>query len=346
MGLIKVKDATPGMIISKDINNNDNNVVILASGTILNKSHLKRLKDMGINDIQILKEENEESESKIKRDLFFENHKKLEEELNVLFNRVKIGKKIMVQEISGIVNEIIKDISNNNNILGRLRQLKNNGVYIQDHSINVSLLATMIGKWLGYSEGELKQLSMAGLFHDIGMIKIPQKIIDKPGPLNQEEFIMVINHTINGYKILKETIDLSNNSAYGALQHHEREDGTGYPLGIKSNEIHEFGKIIAVCDVFNAMTSNRVYKGKESPFKVAEEILYDSFGTLDGRISTVFLNNISKFYIGNIVKLNNGSIGEIVYVNKAVPTRPVIKVDNVFIDLLKNKDYEVVDIID
>lgn len=346
MGLIEVKDAKPGMIINKDILDYNNKVIILASETILRKSHLKRLSDLGVKTINILKEERENIKNQVQRDTFFENSKKLENELNILFNRVRIGKKILVQEASCIVDDIIKDISKSNNILGRLRQLEVNGEYIHNHSIQVSLLTTMTGKWLGYSGKDLKQLFMAGLLHDIGMLKVPKRIIDKPGSLNKEEYDIIINHTTNGYKILKETIDLNNNTAYGALQHHERENGSGYPLGLKSKEIHEFGKIIAVCDVFNAMTSKRSYKDKESPFKVAEEILYNRFGILDGRISTVFLNNISKFYMGNIVKLNNDSIGEIVYVNKSVPTRPVVKIDNVFIDLLKNKEYEIIDIID
>src|SRR5690606_2276026 len=106
----------------------------------------------------------------------------------------------------------------------------------------------------------------------------------KPGRLTEDEYDLVKNHTIFGYNLLNETVGISKNIAFGALQHHEREDGSGYPLGLDSKKIHEFAKIIAVCDVYNAMTTERVYKGKQSPFLVAEQIFRDSFCTLDPRI--------------------------------------------------------------
>lgn len=244
------------------------------------------------------------------------------------------------------MDDIIDEITHSNNILGRLRQIEQSDDYTFQHSLNVCMLSAMLGKWLGYTDVELKQLTISGLFHDIGKLKISKDIIEKPSKLNEMEFNIVKKHTVYGYNILRETVGISQSVAFGALQHHEREDGSGYPLRLKSNKIHEFGKIIAICDIFDAMTSKRIYKDKESPFRVAELIAENRFGVLDARISTVFLNNISKFYIGNVVMLSNGVIGEIVYVNKNIPTRPVIKVENNFIDLMKEKDIEIIDIID
>lgn len=290
--------------------------------------------------------ENKNTEKEFKKNKFFEDYGKLQFKMEVLFNKVEMGETIRINEVDNEINEMIKYISKDNNILSQLRKLNNNSNYLINHSIHVSLISATIGKALDYSDKRLKNLLIAGLLHDIGMIKVPQLILDKPGPLSEEEFIKIINHTIDGYNILKNADDINSEIVYGALEHHEREDGSGYPLGLKSNEIHEFGKIIAISDVFDAMTTDKVYRERKSPFIAAEEMLYNSFEVLDGEITTTFLNNLSKYYIGNIVKLNDGSIGEIREINKLVPTRPIINIDGNMVDLLKNKDYEIIDIID
>lgn len=345
MTTIKVTEAVPGMILNNDVYLPNTNIIALSSGTILSKANIKRLKDLNIDTIRILVK-SKNTDNKIERDIFFENYKRLKNKLEILFNKVKMGEKILISELNDEADDMIKSLSQNNNILTRLRSLSNNGVYLNNHSIHVSLLSASMGKLLGYSDKRLKELLIAGIFHDIGMLKVPQNILDKPGPLSEEEFIVIINHTINGYKILKDISDIKTDIAYGALEHHEREDGSGYPLGLKSNEIHEFGKIMAISDIFDAMTTDKIYKKKKSPFIAVEEILYNSYGVLDGEITTLFLNNISQFYIGNIVKLNDGSVGEIAYINKAIPTRPIININGEFVDLLKNNKYKIVDIID
>mgnify|MGYP006278827645 CR=1 FL=1 len=350
MGLIKTRDAVSGMIINKDVYLENSRVIVMTSGTILNHKKLKRLRAFGIQEISILEEEiskdDENNNVQIERDSFFKNYDILEKEVSTILNNAKIGKKIIIKDVSNIMDDVIKDVIKNNNILGKLRQIEGDNDYTLSHSIEVSLLATMIGKWMNYSKKELKQLALAGLFHDIGKFKIPSHILNKPGKLTKAEFDIMKKHTIFGYNILDQTLGLSKNIAYAALQHHERVNGSGYPLGLKSKNIHEFSKIIAVCDVFNAMTNDRVYKSKDSPFRVAEKILTDSFDTLDPKICTVFLNNISKFYTGNIVRLNTGDIAEIVYVHKEISTRPIVKLEDEFIDLLNNKEYEILEIID
>ncbi|MGO1651442.1 HD-GYP domain-containing protein [Senegalia sp. (in: firmicutes)] len=275
---------------------------------------------------------------------FFEIYDELQNKIEILFTDINGGKKVKISNLDDEVDEIIKYILNNNNILSLLKQ-SDNSKYLIYHSINVGLISLTIGIALGYSNKRLKDLLISGLFHDIGMIKVPQKIIDKAGPLSQEEFIIIINHTITGYKILKEISNINPEITYGALHHHEREDGSGYPLGIKSDEIHEFGKIISIADIFDAMTTDKIYKKKKSPFMAAEEILYNSVGILDNEITTDFLNNISKHYIGSRVKLNDGSIGEIIEINNAIPTRPIVNINGKVIDLIGDNNYEIIDII-
>ncbi|EOD00571.1 HD-GYP domain-containing protein [Caldisalinibacter kiritimatiensis] len=347
MALIHIDNVEPGMVLKKDVENIQSGIILLKSGTVLNKKNIIHIKNNGIEYIDILEKVSHKKDYVLIQDeKFCKAHKKLVHKTKDILNNVRLGKKIIITEISDTVDNIVEELIKNNNILGRLRRLKENDDYTFSHSLNVSMLATMVGKWLNYSKVELKQLALAGLFHDIGKMKIPQDIINKPGKLTEKEFEIIKKHTIYGYNILNNTIGISKNIALGALQHHEREDGSGYPLRVKSEKIHEFAKIIAVCDIFDAMTSDRVYKEKESPFTVAELINNNSFGVLDPRISFLFLNNISKFYVGNIVKLSTYEIGEIVYVHRELPTRPVVKVDEKYVDLLKEKNIHIIDVID
>ncbi|SCG82672.1 Response regulator rpfG [Proteiniborus sp. DW1] len=346
MTLLSIEDVKPGMILNRNIENEATGAILLASGTVLNRNNITTLRNLGIKFLEIYSNNNKQDEFVIiNNDCFAEKYKKFSDKTKGIFYNARFGKKLVVCEIGEAVNKMIEEIVKSNNILARLRQIEEESDYTYRHSLDVCMLATMVGKWLGYSAVELKQLALAGLFHDIGKVKIPDNIINKPGRLTEDEYDLVKNHTIFGYNLLNETVGISKNIAFGALQHHEREDGSGYPLGLDSKKIHEFAKIIAVCDVYNAMTTERVYKGKQSPFLVAEQIFRDSFCTLDPRIANVFINNISKFYVGNIVKLNSGEIGEVVYIHRQMPTRPVVKVESRFLDLLTDRDYYVADVI-
>lgn len=345
MALLSIDEVKVGMVLNKDIENEKTGAILLASGTVLNRKNILTLKYLNIKYVDVYTDKNKDDFLIIDDDGFKEKYETFSNKARTIMNNARFGNKLAVNEIGELMNDMIDEVTKSNNILGRLRQIEEDNDYTFQHSLDVCMLATMIGKWLGYSKIELKQLSLAALFHDIGKVKIPDSIINKPGKLLEREFELVKKHTILGFNILNETIGISKNVAFGALQHHEREDGSGYPLGVKSNKIHEYAKIIAICDIFDAMTTDRIYRKKQSPFLVAEHISSDSFSTLDPRISMVFINNISKFYVGNIVKLSNGDIGEIVYINPQLPTRPLVKVEDHFIDLLTVKDLYVEDVI-
>lgn len=345
MALLSIDEVKVGMVLNSSIDNEATGAILLTSGTVLNRNNIFTLKSLGVKFIDVYINNDEEDFLIVNNEGFREKYNKYAEKTRSIFYNARFGKKLVICEIGDVVSEMIEEITKSNNILARLRQIEEDDDYTFQHSLDVCMLSTMIGKWLGYTPVELKQLSLAGLFHDIGKVKIPDNIIYKPGKLTEIEFDLVKKHTIFGYNLLNETLGISKNVAAGALQHHEREDGSGYPLGLSSKKIHEFAKIIAVCDIYDAMTTERVYRGKQSPFLVAEQIFQDSFGTLDPRIATVFINNISKFYVGNIVKLNSGDIGEIIYIHRQMPTRPIVKIEEKFIDLLTDRFYHIADVI-
>lgn len=273
-------------------------------------------------------------------------HEEMIANTKTVFETLKTSDEIDLDSIKKDVSDALPDMIRNNDVLMRLKQLKETDDYTFQHSIRVSMLASMIGKWLGYNKKQLIELAEAGLLFDIGKMKIPNFILNKKNKVTDDEFEVIKRHAQFGYRILMKTKGVSPNIKYSALQHHERMDGSGYPLRIKEGQIHEYAKIIMICDIFDAMTHDRPYKKKISPFKAAEYISWQSGSTLDSRICYVFLSNLAEFFVGKEVILSNGLQGTIVYVDVNFPTRPVVKVEAGFIDLVKIKDIFVEDFID
>ncbi len=270
----------------------------------------------------------------------------LSDKMENVFKGIRCGKKIILTDVSEELDDLIVEIIQNNNILGRIRQLEEKDDYTFNHSLNVSMLATMIGKWLNYSDKHIKQLALTGLFHDIGKLKVPDNIINKPGKLTGKEFEIIKKHPIYSFNILSETVGISKNVLIGVLQHHEREDGSGYPQGIKGDKIHEYAKIIAVCDVYDALTSDRKYKNKSSPFYAAEILRDQSFGVLNPKITRIFLDKVSNFYVGCKVLLSNGEKGEVIYIYPQSPTKTIVKLGDKYINFLEPQSISIVDIIE
>ncbi|MDP5276088.1 HD-GYP domain-containing protein [Chengkuizengella axinellae] len=205
--------------------------------------------------------------------------------------------------------------------------------YCIQKCIKVSMTAYLIAKWIHLPQKDWVQVALAGLLHDIGNTKVDSEILQKAGKLSSEELKEVRRHTIYGYNMLKEVTGINDGVKLAALQHHERCDGSGYPLGSDKNQIHLYAKIVAVADVFHAMTSSRNYKEKSSPFVVLEEIQEQSFGKLEPSIVHTFIKKMTEFQSGNIVKLNNNMIGEIVFYDQNNPTRPWVNVGGEIINL-------------
>lgn len=270
-----------------------------------------------------------------------EKHKEMVETTRAAFENLKVDAELDLDGIKKHVDEALPDMIRNNDVLMRLSQLKSSDDYTYQHSLRVSILATMIGKWMGYNSEMLQELATAGLMFDIGKMKIPDFIMNKP-KLTEDEFEVVKKHAQLGYGILMKTKGITNNMKYSALQHHERLDGSGYPLRLKSGQIHEFAKIIMVCDIFDAMISDRPYRKKVSPFQAAEYISWQSGETLDSKICYILISNLAEYYIGKRVRLSNGELGTVVYVDVNFPTRPVVALENGEIrDLVKLKDLQV-----
>jgi putative nucleotidyltransferase with HDIG domain len=195
------------------------------------------------------------------------------------------------------------------------------------HSLNVALISRMIGTWLNFSEEELDTLTLAGLLHDIGKTKIPDEILNKETKLTDEEFALIKQHPQYGYDILKNQ-PLDSHVKKAALMHHERCDGSGYPMGITMNEIDDYALIISIADVYDAMTAARSYREPLCPFQVIAEFEKDGFQKYKPKYILTFLERIATTYQNNRVMLSDGRSAKIVLLNRNRLSKPLVQLDD------------------
>jgi HD-GYP domain-containing protein (c-di-GMP phosphodiesterase class II) len=219
------------------------------------------------------------------------------------------------------------------------------GDFVFHNSIMVSLTSYLLAKWHGLPEKDLMQIALAGLLHDIGTIKIDPALLEKKGKLTAAETEEVRKHTILGYNMLKNVPALNEGVKLCALQHHEREDGSGYPLGVKGDKIHLYAKVVAVADIFHAMSNPRYYKTAISSYLVLEELQKESFGKIDPLFVQTLINKVTTFQNGTVVKLSDNRVGEIVFADRANPIRPWVNVNGTIVNLAQERSLYIQDVI-
>lgn len=347
MKLISVSTIEVGMVLAEDIYSKDG-VIYLNAGAILKARHVSLLQNLKVEFIYIEAAEDHQIIEHAPNRARLNYSKEFKQTLGAfkeIYTNVTLGKQVIIKEVEESLEPLVDGILNNNDILGSLRNIEVMDDYTFRHSINVSLIASMLGKWLGYEHHHLKKLSIAGLLHDLGKSKIPIAILNKPAALSAEEFQVMKQHAYYSYDILKNNAAFDSDMLLPILQHHERVDGSGYPMGVKGDKIHPFAKIIAIADVFDAMTSDRCYRKKASAFDVSDELIRMSSSHLDIEFVTVFVKNISRFFVGNQVMLNSGDQGRVVMINPYHVTRPLVKTAHDFVDLSKDYDLRIVEVL-
>lgn len=218
----------------------------------------------------------------------------------------------------------------------------NDSVYA--HSINVALISGMFGKWLKFSKEDMDALLYAALLHDIGKARIPTEILDKPGKYTEEEFALVKMHPALGHAILSEHSDsiIDSRVRNAALMHHERCDGSGYPNGLKRDEIDDFAHIIAIADVYDAMTAARSHRAPMCPFHVIDAFEKEGLQKYHPKYILTFLEHIATTYQRNRVLLSNGAAANIIMLNKNSLSRPIVQLnDGECIDLSRTPEISI-----
>ncbi|WP_241079208.1 HD-GYP domain-containing protein [Natranaerofaba carboxydovora] len=346
MRAIPLDDQAVGKTLGKTIYD-EKGRAILREGVTLTKKYIKALKQKGftmayirnelVPDLEVNEAINEETRIKALKTLreTIENisHKNLTEK--------------DFEKVSQVVNAIIDDIKNSNQVLFYLSNIKSFDNYLFQHSINVCIYSSIIGHALHLNQLDIKKLAVGAMLHDIGKAKLPPEILNKPRKLNQKEYEIIKKHPIEGYNILRNSSNISLISAHVAFTHHERLDGSGYPLGKKGKDnIHLYGQICAVADTFDAITSNRIYRKAIKPYEAADIIKENSGVTLNPHIIKKFFENISIYPTGSIVLLNSNRIGVVTKQIKNSPEKPTILifsenfniVEPYEIDLYKEKE--------
>ncbi|WP_317366888.1 HD-GYP domain-containing protein [uncultured Tyzzerella sp.] len=350
---INISDAKPNMILAKNVVSNSGNI-ILAKNTMISDINYNKLKDMGIKYITIFEKddnindsfdedvllENKECEKIEDRKEFKQFKKVYEDKIEKLENQfIAIGKGVGVEidNLYSMVIDIVDSVNCKNDVFSYLGHLKSQDIHTYAHCLNVSLICNLFGLWLGYSGDDLKILTVAGILHDIGKTQVDENIIKKPEKLTEVEYDHIKKHAYLGYNIVK-NLNIPEEIKLGVLMHHEKIDGSGYPLGLTNNKISSTAKIIAICDIYEAMTADRVYRPKICPFEVIRNFEQNSYELLDTPLLLAFLQNIVYTYVGSQVMLSDGRKAEVVFINQANLSKPIVKCCEDFIDLSQEKD--------
>ncbi len=342
--LVEWDDLEPGMRAARDIENRYGGV-LLPAGSILTESTINKLKELNYFTVHIISEPEEDRADYVKD--ISRKEKAYREEVEKaasLYKRVKYQEEIDYDEFCNLTENSL-ELSNKLEVDELLAMLRDTSEYTYTHLLNVAILCSIMGKWLNLSQERLEKLTQAGLLHDIGKAKVPDEILQKPDTLSDKEFEIVKKHSLYGYKIVEKTEFISQEVARGVLTHHEKFGGKGYPLGLKGQDIPLFGRIMAICDAFDAMTAERVYRHKRSPFEALKTIKRENFTFYDPELRQFFMDNVPNYFLHETVRLNNKQEGKIVFINPREPSYPIVKVEDEYIDLSENPDIKIEEII-
>ena len=322
-------------------------LVLVPSQTILNQEHLDLFRHHRISEMDILTTSMIEAQqtSVSSNDSSQRLVKKATQYAKDLFERIQTQKKIPLLEIKNELIPIVQEAAANPDLFQLFQAVKAKDEYTHQHNIGVGILSTLIGKWLNLADQEVALLSLAATMHDVGKIKVSQEILMKPGKLTKEEFEEIKQHTVLGYNMLRETAGINYRVSLVALQHHERADGKGYPLQLLDHQLDKMSRIVAVADVFHAMSSKRPYHDMMPFHEIVSRLRKGFFGELDPHIVSVFLQNMINNLVGRQVLLTDGRLGEVVYINPTDDTHPLVKIEHSFLDLSRERQIHIKEIV-
>lgn len=354
MKKINVADAVARQVVAEDIVT-PRGQIIAKAGTPLNDQLILHIKFYNIATIAIMDEmvaEEEKEDEFVKETMMwrlkhseeFQHFTKefstsVEDLKNVLSDFIlrqePLDSQRLISETTNLFQENTTGISMMNMLLG-MKEI-DDSTYA--HSINVAVTSRVMGMWLNYSKEELDTLTLCGLLHDVGKCVISNSILTKPGGLTKLEYEKIKEHPLLGYEILKSQPELDKRIPLATLQHHERFDGSGYPYNIKGDEIEDFSAIVAIADVYDAMTADRVYRAGICPFDVIGDFQKNAFNMYHPDFIMIFLSRIAESYLNAGVMLSDKSRGKILMINNTELTRPLVQLDSgKFVDLRDRMD--------
>jgi len=253
-------------------------------------------------------------------------HAKAAQAVTSMFGEARMGNAIKLEEVGTLVEEINQSIARNSDALLSLARLKNADNYTYLHSVAVCALMIALGRQMGLEDALLKEVGMAGLLHDVGKMAIPGEILNKPGRLTDEEFLIVKAHPQQGWEMLKCCPNVNDIALDVCLHHHETVVGTGYPDGLSGEALSLYARMGAVCDVYDAITSERCYKVGWAPGEAIRKMTEWKDGRFDEAVFRAFVKTVGIYPAGTLVKLKSGRLGVVLEQSEKSLLAPVIKV--------------------
>ncbi len=312
-----------GMRLAKSIHSTDGKLLIDA-GVPLKDSYIDKLNNLGIEDVFI--DFNQATDGELYDVFFYDTKREMIKLVEDSLNNTNICSKFDINQLKKLINRLIENLSENQGTMVYLTDIRNIDAYTFGHSINVCVFALMMGIVLNLNSQDLLDLGIGALLHDIGKIVVSQNVLNKPGRLDNYEFEEIKTHSLHGYAIINSIAGVSEETCFVVRDHHERYNGTGYPNGLKGDNIHLFPRIVAICDVYDALTSNRVYKNKIAPHFAIEYLISMGNHEFDYELVKIFVKHITVYPVGTLVRFNTGEAAEIIENNEGCPTRPVVSV--------------------
>lgn len=343
------------MVAASDLYSKDG-LLIMNKNTPLTDKIITRLEFYSITELNIyIITTTEDASAALEHDTYYERLRKSEsfKAFQMAYQQTINGLKssfdgiasrkctINTDQLLSDTSKILCHSSSSIEIINMLQCIRNYDDATYIHSLNVALICNIIGRWLHFTPADLETITICGLLHDIGKLFVPPEIILKPSKLTKEEYATIQTHSYLGYELIKnQSIDPRIKKA--TLLHHERCDGSGYPYGYPGDMIDPFARLTAIADVYDAMASPRVYRGPLCPFEVMSIFESEGYKKYDPQYLFTFMQSIADSYIKNNVRLSNNLIGEVVFINHTELSRPIVKVDNVFIDLSRQRNIYIV----
>ncbi len=318
----------PGMVIKKPVLGFVGQV-LLNAGVVVTAKQIYYLKQMGINAVYVEDERigNADVDDLIKIETRGDCRALVSKIMKDLDASGPLSKGLAIkeQEVKNLASRIVNEITSNQDVLIQLSDIRAQDGYLFAHSVNCCVLATLVGVKMNYDQNTLIMLAIGALLHDIGFVEIPQMILRKPGALSDNEYEAVKKHPEYGYDIFKKSKLFSQRIGEIILQHHERNQGQGYPSGYKGKDVASLARILAVVDVYDALTSEKAYRDAYPVHEAIEMMLSWGEELFDLEVLNIFLESVSAYPIGSLVLLNNNESGLVVDNSPGYSSQPVVR---------------------
>lgn len=323
----KVVDLVPGIELARDVCSNDGKVLV-SQGTVLNKQAIQKLRTWEVDKVFTYQETSVNLFADPHLRQFIETYNKSVTVVERAFADIRRTQEVPLAVLSDTAQGITDTIATAGNVIDQLYNLPHCDDYTYFHSVNVSVISSLIAQWMKIPADNISAIAMAGLLHDIGKSQLPPELLNRPDSLPPDQYLQYKQHVRHGYELVSKLPDLAHSIKDAVLQHHERCNGSGYPSALCGDDIHPYAKIVAVADIYDeALTINRNPDIILSPYTALEKVR-DQLHLVDARIALTLIDNMVNFLSGNRIVLNNSRIGRVVCVNKDQPSRSMVQLDD------------------